>query len=138
MKPPTNYLKPPETTWNQPHYITFYLKKVIPRLRLSYYSTLKCFLANLVSKTNVHQIDWNTLLYTYFHFNIYFFQNFCHSHFFGRIWSQNLKFFKLTEIWYRGKLLYAYYNFNVYFFKIFVTHVFWANLFPNLDFFKLT
>ena len=53
-----------------------------------------------------------------------FFQNFCYSHFFGQIWSQNLKFAKLTEIWYRGTLLYAYYDFDVYFSKICVTHVF--------------
>ena len=50
----------------------------------------------------------------------------------------NMKFSKLTEIWHRGTLLYVYYNFNVYFFKVFVTHVFWANLVLNLDFFKLT
>ena len=28
--------------------------------------------------------------------------------------SQNLKLFKLTEIWYRGTLLYAYFDFKVY------------------------
>ena len=44
---------------------------------------------------------------------------------FGQIWSQNLKFSKLTEIWYRGTLLSAYYDFyyNVYFFKGFFIHV---------------
>ena len=44
--------------------------------------------------------------------------------FFGQIWSQNLKFFKLSEIWYRGRLLYAYFNFDVYFSKIFVNNIF--------------
>ena len=44
--------------------------------------------------------------------------------FFGEIWYQNLKFFKLTEIWYRGRLLYAYFDFDVYFFKFFVSHMF--------------
>ena len=44
--------------------------------------------------------------------------------FFGQIWSQKLRFFKLTEIWYRGTLLYAYYDFNVCFFKILFIYVF--------------
>ena len=53
--------------------------------------------------------------------------------FFGQIWSQNQKFFKLTKIWYRGRSLYAYFDFNVYFFKIFVIHIFWANLVPKSE-----
>ena len=40
----------------------------------------------------------------------------------------NLKFSKLTEIWYRGTLLYVCYDFNVYFFKILSIHIFGANL----------
>ena len=54
--------------------------------------------------------------------------------FLGQIWSQNLKFFKLIEIWWRGRLLYAYFDFNVYFFKIFVIHIFWANLVLKSEF----
>ena len=46
---------------------------------------------------------------------------------------QNMKFFKITEIWYRGVLLYAYNDFNAYFFKIFVIHIFWANLVPKSE-----
>ena len=42
---------------------------------------------------------------------------------FGQIWSQNLKFSKLTEISYKGTLLHVYYNFNVYFFKIFIIDI---------------
>ena len=38
---------------------------------------------------------------------------FCHSYNFGQIWSQNLMFSKLTEIWYKGTLLYADYGFDV-------------------------
>lgn len=38
-----NNLQPPQITWNQPYYSPFYLKKVILRLGLSYYSSLKCF-----------------------------------------------------------------------------------------------
>ena len=49
-------------------------------------------------------------------------------HILRQIWSQNLKFFKLTGIWYRGRLLYAYFDFNVYFSKILVIHIFWTNL----------
>ena len=33
--------------------------------------------------------------------------------FFGQVWSQNLKLYKLTKIWCRGTLPYDYYNFNV-------------------------
>ena len=40
--------------------------------------------------------------------------------------GQNLKFLRLSKIWYRGTLLYAY--FNVSFFTMFVIHPFWANL----------
>ena len=53
--------------------------------------------------------------------------------FFWQIWSQNLKFFKLTEIWYLGILLYAYFDFDVYFLKIYVIHIFWANLVPKSE-----
>ena len=36
------------------------------------------------------------------------------------------KFFKLVEIWYKGKLLYVYYDYKVYFFKIlFIKLFFW-------------
>ena len=43
--------------------------------------------------------------------------------FFGQIWSQNLDFSKLTEIWFRENLLCAYYDFKVRFFKILVCHL---------------
>ena len=48
--------------------------------------------------------------------------------FFGQIWFQKQKFFKLTEIWDMGTLLYTRYDFNVYFFKILFIHSFWANM----------
>ena len=56
-----------------------------------------------------------------------------HKDFFAQIWSQNLKFFKLTKIWYRGRLLYVYFDFKVYYFKIFVIHIFWPNLVPKSE-----
>ena len=54
------------------------------------------------------------LLCAYYNFNVYFFKNFCQSYFFGQIWSDNLKFYKITEIFYRGKLLHAYCDLEVY------------------------
>ena len=54
---------------------------------------------------------------------MFIFPKFLSFIFFGQIWSQNLKFSKLTEIWCRGTSLYGYYDFNVYFFKIFVIHI---------------
>ena len=48
--------------------------------------------------------------------------------YFGQIWFQKQKFFKLTEIWDMGTLLYTRYDFNVYFFKILFIHSFWANM----------
>ena len=58
--------------------------------------------------------------------------------FFGQIWSHNLDFFKLTEIYFRGTLPCTYYNFNIYFFKVLFIHIFGANWSQNLKFFKLT
>ena len=57
--------------------------------------------------------------------------------YFGQIWSQKLKFAKLTKIWYRGTLLYAYSSFNVYFFKIIFNHIFSANLVPKSEVFQI-
>ena len=59
--------------------------------------------------------------------------------FFGLIWSQTLKFSKLTENWYRDILLYSYFDFNAYFFKIFVSHIFLGKFWSqNLKFPKFT
>ena len=58
--------------------------------------------------------------------------------FFGKIWSHNLEYFKLIEIWLRGRLLYAYFDFNIFFLNIFFIHIFWDNSSQNLKFFKLT
>ena len=89
------------------------------------------------TKSEICQIKWNLvqgyIAYAYFDLNVYFFQNSFHSYFFWQIWSQNVKFFKLTEIWYIGR-------FYCLFFSIFfVIHIrsgkFW---FQNLKFFKLT
>ena len=56
-----------------------------------------------------------SLLYAYYDVNVYFFQIFCKSYFFGQIWSQNLKFSTLTEIYLT--LQHAYYDFDIYCFK---------------------
>ena len=66
------------------------------------------------------------------------FQNFFHSYFFEQIWYQNLKFFKLTKIWYWGTLLHAYYDGNVYFLKVLFIHIFCQICSQNLKFSKLT
>ena len=76
------------------------------------------FLANLVWKCEVLQFDWN-LVHRYiticlFRFYCLVFHFFCHSYFFEQIWSQNLKFVKLTEMSY----------FDVHFFKILIIHIF--------------
>ena len=53
--------------------------------------------------------------------------------FLGKFGQKNLKFCKLTEIWYRGTLLYAYHDFNVHFFKILSIHIIWANLVQKFE-----
>ena len=59
-------------------------------------------------------------------------KNFFTIIFFWQIWSQHLKFSKLTEIWYQGILLYVYHDFNTYFCKIFVIHSFLGKFGTNL------
>ena len=97
------------------------------------------------------------IVYAYFDLNVYFFQNSFRSHFFWQIWSQNVKFFKLTKIWYIGRFYCLFFQifchsysfrqiwsqnlkffkltemsyFDVYFFKILVIHIFGANLVPT-------
>ena len=108
LKPAETTQKLPETTWKQPYYSNSFRQVWSQKLKYSKLTEI-----------------WyrRTLLYPYFEFNVYSFQNFCHSYFFWQIWSQNQKFSTLTEIWYRGTLLYACYNFNVYFFQIFASHI---------------
>ena len=54
--------------------------------------------------------------YMFITVSMFIFSIFLSFIFFGEIWSQNLKFFKLIEIWYRGRLPYDFY---FYFFQIF-------------------
>ena len=57
---------------------------------------------------------------------MFIFSKFFSFIFFGQIFTQNLKFFKffkLSKIWYRGRLLCAYFDFDVYFFEGFVIHI---------------
>ena len=69
---------------------------------------------------------------------LFIFSNFFSLIYLGQIWSQNLKFFKLTDIWYRGRWPCAYFHFNVYFFKILFIHILGQILSQNLNFFILT
>ena len=58
--------------------------------------------------------------------------------FYGEIWSQKLKFSKLTEIWYRHKLLYPCFKFNVNFLNFFHSYFLGQIWSQNLKFSKLT
>ena len=73
------------------------------------------------------EVDYHMLISTL----MFIFSKFFSFIFFGQIWSQNLKFFILTEIWYRGRLPYTYFDFNVYFFKIFVIHIFFGKIWSH-------
>ena len=128
-----NDLKPPETTWNQlkPH--GNYLKP--PETSLKFGTGVHCYvlitILNLVFQNFCHScfsgrfsLDCSNWLkfrrrkhcYMLITVLMFIFSKFFLIIFFEQIWSQNLKFFKLTEIWYRGRLLYAYFDYNVYFF----------------------
>ena len=61
-----------------------------------------------------------------------------HKVFFRQIWSQKLRFSKLTQNWYRDTLLYPYFEFNVYFSKIFDTHFFGQIWSQNLKLIKFS
>ena len=81
-----------------------------------------------IYKSEVLQINWNLVAagvhYCMLITNLMFIISKLFSFiFFGLIWSQNLKFFKLIEIWYIGRSLYAYFDFIAYFFKFFVIHI---------------
>ena len=85
------------------------------------------FWANLVPKS-LNQLKFATEVHCYMLVRIltFIFSIFFSFIFLGQIWSRNLKYFKLTEITYRGTLLCAYCNFNVYFFKTFVIYNFFG------------
>ena len=53
--------------------------------------------------------------------------------FFGQIWSQYLKFFKLTVLWYRGRFLNPYFDFNVYFSGILIILIFLDKFGPKSE-----
>ena len=115
------------------------------------------------TKSEVCQIKWNLvqgyIVYAYFDLNVYFFKILFFSYFFWQIWSQNVKFFKLTKIWYIGRFYCLFFQifchsysfrqiwsqnlkffkltemsyFDVYFFKILIIDLFWANLVPQFE-----
>ena len=77
---------------------------------------------DFISESEVFQINWNLVAtgvhcYMLIATLMFIFSKIFSSIFFGLIWSQNLKFFKLTEIWYRDSLPYTYFDFNVFFSK---------------------
>ena len=50
----------------------------------------------------------------------------------GQVWSQNLKFVKLTEVWYRGRLPYTYLELNFFFFQNSFLSYFWGKFRPKI------
>ena len=108
-------------------------------MHLSKYSILKCFMGKFSRKNwsspNSLKSGTGRHCFILVSNSMLIFLVFFHSYFFGQIWSQNLKFSKLTEIWYQGTLLYVYNDFNICFCKIFVIHSFLgkfgSNLVPN-------
>ena len=85
------------------------------------------FLASLVPKSEVLQINWNLVqayiaIYCYMLIMIWIFSKFFVIYIFGGIFGPIIV---LQNDWniVIGTLLYAYYNFNVYFFKSFVIHI---------------
>ena len=99
----------------------------------SYFNSLVCLVVLISEIIPIHNIH-NIHIYIHNHTGIHCYILICNLMFtflkflsfilFWQIWSQNLKFFKLTKIWYRGRLLYSYFDFDVYFFKLFVSHIF--------------
>ena len=88
------------------------------------------------TKSEICQIKWNLvqgyIVYAYFDLNVYFFKIIFIYIFFWQIWSQNVKFFKLTKIWYIGR-------FYCLFFQIFCHSYSFRQIWSqNLKFFKLT
>ena len=59
---------------------------------------------------------------------MFIFSKFFSLIFLGQISFENAKSFRLTEIWYRGRLPYAYFDFNIYFFKILFFYILGAIL----------
>ena len=121
-------IKTTENTWKNRIIVLFYL-----------YSILKFFLGKFSLK-NWSSRNWlksgtDINCFIFVSNSMLFFLFFFHSYFLGQICSQNLKFSKLTEIWYKGTLLYVYHDFNIYFCKIVVLHnflgKFGSSLVPN-------
>ena len=83
--------------------------------------------------SSLNQLKFGTGVYCYMPIKIlmFVFAKFLSLIFFGKLWSNNMNFFKLTKISLRGALLYTYYSFNAYFFKILSIHIFLANLVPK-------
>ena len=98
---------------------------------------------DFISESEVVQINWNLVAtgvhcYMLIAILMFIFSKIFSSIFFGLIWSQNLKFFILTEIWYRDSLPYTYFDFNVFFQNFCHSYFLSENLVPqNQKFAKL-
>ena len=105
-------------------------------MSLSKYHTLKSFLGkfSLKSRSSPNLLKFGAGLHFYILISnlIFSFSKFLSLIFFGLIWSQNLKFSRLTEIWDKHIFLYACYNVNFYFSKIFAMDIFLGQFDPTI------
>ena len=105
-------------------------------MSLSKYHTIKSFLGkfSLKSRSSPNLLKFGAGLHFYILISnlIFSFSKFLSLIFFGLIWSQNLKFSRLTEIWDKHTFLYACYNVNFYFSKIFATDIFLGQFGPTI------
>ena len=136
LKPPRNYMKPFETTWNQSYCSIF-----VPKINYSQVAFIQILQPKVVfgqiwspklSFPNWRKFGAGVHCYILTSNLIFIFSKFCHSYFFEQVWSQNLKLSKLTEIWYRCTLLCAYHDFNIHFSKTFVIHDFVDKFGPTI------
>ena len=110
------------------------------------------FWANLVPKSDFLPVKSNLEVPCYMLitiFNVYFFKIYLIHVFWRQIWSQNLKIFKLTEIWYMKfsspwnlvamlhvtllTLLYPYYGFNINLYLYFLGGLIWSQIWISLN-----
>ena len=136
LKPPKNYLKPPETSWNQPYYSIFLLKKAILRLCLSYYSNLTWFLGKFGPKNwsspNWLKVGTGVHCYIFISNLMFIFPKFLSLIFF---WANLVRKSEVLQInWnsVQGYIAICLLQFSVYFFKSFVIHIILGKFVPNV------
>ena len=105
----------------------FIFPKFLSLMFLGKFGPIICFFSNwLKFRRGVHYYMLITVLR-------FVFSKLFSFTFFGQIWSQYLKFFKLTVIWYRGRFLNPYFDFNVYFSGILIILIFLDKFGPKSE-----